>query len=230
MNSATGKKGAKPVSLERFLRPNSKMDLIFSADIFREQTDVRNTVVLDMNAKFIAVEQTSPPILKSMIGREVEATLLARDPVTSELIRWGWNSQIIGLSAAYTAEDDKFAAMPMPAIFLALPDHHGLHSSNVRLDYRLEVGPDDNIAVKTRPDAPGAKLLNFSAKGAMIQMPGVPQLESGDMMHLDLVFPWPDEHSQTNIKSKAEVVRVDYVHGDRDTRTSTKWTWNTTAS
>lgn len=214
------KPAARPVNMERLLRLKTKLDLIFNADLFQNQTDVRGTVLLGMNSKMIAVAQTSPPILKSMINKEIEASFVHRDLVNMERTRWGWDSRILGLDNEYIPEDREPDTPPTPAVFIAPPGsgRNALRSTNVRLDYRLAVNAQDKVHVKINPSLQGAKLVNFSAGGAMIEAPGAPQAQSGAQVHVNIVFPWPDKDSKTSIKSLAEVVRVDYVSGDKVTR------------
>ena len=217
MSAHMEKKLAQPVDINRLLGAKPKIELIFNADVFQGQVDVRCTDLLAVTPKMIAVGQTSPPILKSMILKEIEATFVQRDPVTMKHARWGWDSQILGVNNNYVPEDSHPDTLPRRAVFIALPHTGALRSSNVRLDYRLMVSDRDDIRVETTPAFQGTKLVNFSAGGAMIATPGAPQAQSGERMQVRITFPWPDEDSQTSIKSLAEVVRVDYVKGDKVT-------------
>ncbi|UQZ89361.1 hypothetical protein C4J81_09190 [Deltaproteobacteria bacterium Smac51] len=212
------RKQTRPINIDRLLRVQTKLDIIFNADLFRDQADVRSTMVLDLTTKMVVVAQTSPPILKSMINKDIEATFVNHDLVTSECTRWGWDSQILGINNEYILDVNNPELPPVQVVFLALPSKGALRSTNVRLDYRLVVKEVDKIVVKTNPSSQEVTLVNFSAGGAMISMPGAPQVQSGVKLHVNLTFPWPDKDSKTTIRSKAEVVRVDYKRGDKDTR------------
>lgn len=218
MSIQMGKSGDRSVNIDRLLRVQNTIDLIFNNDLLRQEADVRASLVVDINSKAIALAQTSPPVLKSMINKPIEATFVNFDMVTSERTRWGWESQILGINNEYIPEDAPPNTTPAQVIFIALPERGVLRASNVRLDYRLAVNPHDKITVKTSPATRDATLLNFSAGGVMIAVPGAPELQTGAQMHVRLIFPWPDINSPTSIKSKAEVVRVDYARAEETTR------------
>ena len=213
----------KPVSVEKLLRLQTKLDIILSSDLWGGQSDVRGSIVVDMTPQMIAVAQTSPPILKSMTGKEIEATFVHRDLTTSEYRRWGWNSRILGLNNEYRPLGDKSGLPPVQAVLIALPAKGDLKSTNVRLDYRLTVRQNDGIAVQTKPTPQEAALLNFSAGGVMLETLGPPQVESGAKLHVNLTFPWPDEKSPTAISCRAEVVRINYQPGAPHTRLGLKF-------
>lgn len=204
------RKHPRAVNLEKHLRVQTKLDLLFNDNAFRDQADVRSSTVLEITPKVLVLAQTSPPILKSMINRDVEASFVGHDALTSERARWGWNSRILGLNNEYIQESSAPNSPPQAAVYIAFPVQGGLRATNMRLDYRLEVNNQDKIYIRTSPPIEGAKVLNFSAGGALIALPGPPRFQTGAQMHIHLIFPWPDKNSKTSVRSRAEVVRVTY--------------------
>ena len=63
------------IEVTRILRPQTKLDIVVKSDLVASQADVRGTVVLDIDPIQMIVAQTNPPILSSMVGQSVEATI-----------------------------------------------------------------------------------------------------------------------------------------------------------
>jgi hypothetical protein len=217
-------KAVRQPTIADLLRLNTSLDIIFNASLFRAHADVRSAIVLDITPKTAIVAQPCPPIVRSKIGADFEASLVSCNAVTCDFTRWGWESRILDILSDYVPREYPDTP-PAQAVVIALPPPPGkLRPTNIRLHYRLDVTEDDEIQVRTVPPVEREpSLLNFSAGGAMLSVPGKPQVQHGKKMHVHLIFPWPDENSKTHIKSKAEVVRVNYAKGGAATQLGLKF-------
>ncbi len=197
----------QPVTVEQILRLQTKLDLIFDVDLINDYIDVRHSVVLDMTPERIVITQSDPPILKSMVGRSLEATFVRRDPVTTEIMRWGWRSQVMDFLPAYKLRPEDTETMP--ALVLSPPLPGGLTETNARMDYRLTITNDKKISIQTHPSFGRVTPLDFSAGGVLIGIPKPPQAKIGLRLWFTLFFPTPTSPGQPiTINGEAEVVRV----------------------
>lgn len=196
-----------PVTVEQILRPQTKLDLIFDVDLINDYIDVRHAIVLDMTPERIVISQADPPILKSMVGRSLEATFVRRDPVTTDIMRWGWRSQVADFLPEYRLRAGDAETVPALAISPPLPG--GLTETNARMDYRLSITPDKKISIQTHPSFGRVTPLDFSAGGVLIGIPKPPQAKLGLRLWFTLFFPSPITPGQPiTINGEAEVVRI----------------------
>lgn len=197
----------KKPKLESLLLHQTKIDLIFDVDLINDMIDVRNTKLLEIKDDKIIVSQTSPPVLKSLIRRTLEATFVRQDPTTSEIIRWGWRCQIKEILTDYKlrADDTEYE----PAFSLTLPVDGDPTETNARLDFRLNSENENHIIVQTHPSFGRVILLNFSAGGMLIGVPSPVQATEGTKLWFTLFFPDPTNPGHQNtINGEASVVRV----------------------
>jgi hypothetical protein len=218
----TGTLKKSQIPIDRLLRPQTKLDLIFDVDLINDFIDVRNASVLDITPNSIIVTQANPPILKSMIGRAMEATFVSRDPVSSQVVRWGWHGQILDVIGNYLLHKDSKDLIQ--AVALSRPVSGGLTETNARMDYRLSIGGDRKITIQTHPSLGRISLLDFSAGGVLIGIPVPPQAKVGMRLWFTLFFPLQTAPGQqTTINGEAEVVRIVYEPGDREARVGLKF-------
>jgi hypothetical protein len=191
-------------TLEQVLKLRTQLELIFDVDLIRESIDVRKATVLDISAERIIITQADPPILKSMIGRSPEATFVRRDPVTGDVIRWGWQAQIKEIIENYKSQPDD--AQAVTALAIACPSEGGLTQANARMDYRISVTDDRKVSIQTHPSFGRVRLLDFSACGVLIAIPRPPQAKVGTRLWFTLFFPvLSTAGQQTVINGEAEV-------------------------
>ncbi len=197
------------VSIDKVLKLQTRLDLIFDVDLVNDFIDVRSAMVLDIADDRIIITQSDPPILKSMVGRSLEATFVSRDVVTSEVVRWGWRCKILEFIPSYRLKQSDRQVETMQAISLSLPETGSLNETNARMDYRLTIGADKKITIQTHPSFGRVSLLDFSAGGVLIAVPNPPQAKVGMRLWFTLFFPLPSSvGQQTTINGEAEVVRV----------------------
>ena len=210
------------LSIDQILRPQTRLDLIFDVDLINDYIDVRSAMVQDITSENIIISQSDPPILKSMVGRSVEATFVRRDPVTGEVIRWGWRCQIKEILANYKVRPEDTETMA--AVTLSPPAAGGLTETNARMDYRLTITPERKISIQTHPSFGRVTLLDFSAGGVLIGIPRPPQAKVGMRLWFTLFFPVQSSPGQqTTINGEAEVVRVTTNEGEQYARVGLKF-------
>jgi len=212
----------KSIAIDKILRPRTQLELIFDVDLINDFIDVRTSSVLDISEDSVIITQASPPVLKSMLGRSPEATFVRRDPVTGDIIRWGWRTQIKEIIEKYKLRPDDEQAMT--ALVITTPSVGGLTETNARMDYRLSITDDRQISIQTHPSFGRVSLLDFSAGGVLIAVPKPPQATVGMRLWFTLFFPvLTSSGQQTTINGEAEVIRVTTEEGEQTARVGLKF-------
>jgi len=210
------------ITIEQILRPRMQLELIFDVDLVNDSIDVRSATVLDLSAEHIIITQATPPILKAMVGRSAEATFVRRDPLTGDIIRWGWRTQIKKIMANYRARPDE--AQTVTALVIGRPSVGGLTETNARMDYRLSITDERKISIQTHPSFGRISLLDFSAGGVLIAVPRPPQAQVGLRLWFSLFFPVLNAAGQpTTISGEAEVMRVSQEEDEETARVGLKF-------
>ncbi|MDR1545260.1 MAG: PilZ domain-containing protein [Deltaproteobacteria bacterium] len=198
-------------TLDRLLRPNSRVDLILDIDLINDRIDVRNGAVYEVTPQNVVISQTDPLMTRSMVGRELQVTFVGREPVSGEIMRWGWTGKVVNIG------DYKFGpAETVQAVYLSVPTTGELSETNARMDYRLTLVSNDHISIQTHPSFGRVVLFDFSAGGVLIGVPAPPQATMGMRLWFTLFFPnFQSPGAQTTINGEAEVVRIGYTPGDQ---------------
>jgi c-di-GMP-binding flagellar brake protein YcgR len=186
------------------------MDLILDMDLINDRIDVRNGSVYDITENEIIISETDPKMTPSMQGREVEVTFVGLEPVSGEVLRWGWSSKIIRIGEYQFSPTEK-----VQAIYLQAPRPGEISETNARMDYRLTIVSNDHISIQTHPSFGRVVLFDFSAGGVLIGVPAPPQATLGMQLWFTLFFPnYMSQTGQTTINGEATVVRINYAPGD----------------
>lgn len=213
MSSDASKKQPRPIEVARLVRPQNRIDIILNLDLMTGQSDVRSSMILDVTPEAVIVAQCDPPLLRSMIGREVEATIVHHDLVTYEPSRWGWQTRIISINNDYKLNPKDPDSVTATVVFLALPGRDGLKKTNVRQGYRIDVTTKDDIEFHMEPNQAPVQLLNFSAIGVMLSTQAPPAFKLGQEFRISMVFPEDDQMDKTVISAEAVIVRFEYEPG-----------------
>ena len=209
-------------TIDQILRPQTQVELIFDVDLINDFIDVRTATVLDLPPEHIVITQSNPPIVKSMVGRSPEATFVRRDPVTGDIIRWGWRAQIKEFVPNYKLQPD--SPQTTIALYISRPAIGGLTETNARMDYRLNITADRKISIQTHPSFGHVSMMDFSAGGVLIAVPRPPQAKVGMRLWFTLFFPVASQPGQqTTINGEAEVVRVTMNEGEQIARVGLKF-------
>ena len=188
----------KKTTLNQILVPQTKLDLIVNIDMVREQIDVRSTTIYDLDyKKYIVVGQTNPPILKSMVGREIEASFLYRNKQSGQRRRIGFHCKILKYLTDYTIRP----GVSDQAVVLSFP-HGGLKETSVRLHYRVEPRSEDNISVVLPTVEGELHLLDLSLGGMLVSYRGRQEFKRGLVIPIDFTV------ESRQFRLKGEVVRA----------------------
>jgi hypothetical protein len=197
--------------IDRLLRPNARIDLILDIDLINDRIDVRNGIVYDITDRNVIISQTDPLMTRSMLGREIQVTFVGREPVSGEILRWGWTGKITKIDNYQLSNSEN-----VQAIFLTTPTLGQISETNARMDYRLNIVSNDHISIQTHPSFGRVVLFDFSAGGVLIGVPAPPQATLGMRLWFTLFFPnFQTAGNQTTINGEAEVVRISYTPGDQ---------------
>jgi hypothetical protein len=187
-----------------------RIDLILDVDLINDRIDVRNGSVYDITDQNIIISETDPRMSPSMSGREVEVTFVGMEPVSGEVLRWGWSGKINRLGDYQFSPTEK-----VKAIYISAPRPGEISETNARMDYRLTIVSNDHISIQTHPSFGRVVLFDFSAGGVLIGVPAPPQATLGMRLWFTLFFPnYMSQTGQTTINGEAEVVRINYAPGD----------------
>lgn len=197
-------------SIDRLLRPGMRVDLILDVDLINDRIDVRNGSVYDITEQHVIISETDPRVSPAMAGREIEVTFVGMEPVSGEVMRWGWSGSINRIGDYQFSPTEK-----VKAIYLTAPRPGEINETNARMDYRLTIMSNDHISIQTHPSFGRVVLFDFSAGGVLIGVPAPPQASLGMRLWFTLFFPnYVSQSGQTTINGEAEVVRINYVPGD----------------
>lgn len=214
----------RPLDVNRLLRPQNRLDIILDLDELTGRADVRSSMILDITGEQVVVAQTDPPIMKSAIGREVEATMVHHDLITYESSRWGWSAHILGLNNEYRLNPGDLDSIQAAVVFLSLPPKTGIRKTNIRQPYRMEiVGPVERANLRLDPEPAPVSLINFSAGGLMLATSVPPAFSLGQELKFYLTFAGDADNDEVSISGQAAVVRLEYDPGDRQARMGVKF-------
>ncbi|MDR1081016.1 MAG: PilZ domain-containing protein [Deltaproteobacteria bacterium] len=197
-------------SIDRLLKPNTRIDLILDIDLINDRIDVRYGSVYDITDQFVIISQTDPMMTMSMSGRDVEVTFVGRDPVSGEILRWGWTGRIAKIAPYALNQGEN-----VQAVYITAPRAGEINETNARMDYRLTIVSNEHISIQTHPSFGRVVLFDFSAGGVLIGVPAPPQAALGMRLWFTLFFPnFMTQGGQTTINGEAEVVRINYAPGE----------------
>ena len=185
--------------LVRILRPQRQIDLIVSVDFVRERIDVRATVIYDsdQSQKRLVIAQTNPPILKSMVGRRVEATMLIREDQEGPQKRIGYQTKILEFMSEYQLRE----GAPEQAVAIGYPAGP-LKDTSVRLHYRVQPSRAHQVSVSISGETERVNLLDLSLGGLLISYDGRTEYRPGQRISLILTI------KETPIPIIGEAIRI----------------------
>jgi hypothetical protein len=86
------------------IKPGLPVKIVLDVDHIREKSDVRNSIIFDINENMLIMAQTEPLILKSSINKTVLLTYLARE--NRNVVRYGFDADIFDLIMDYELSVD----------------------------------------------------------------------------------------------------------------------------
>jgi len=204
-------KPARPVDIKSILRLRARIDLVLATDNLTSQADIRQSQIYDLDERQVIIAQTEPSINKTQIGRRLEASVMHRDIVTTEISRWGWMAEVMSLEDNYrlSRESGGDEAVTVPVIGLSLPEVRDLTRSNIRQAYRLDTTQREGIMVSVRPMAAPVRLVNISVDGLQLATSAPTPYTIGQELAFRLTFPPGALLSVYRVEGLAEIVRLE---------------------
>ena len=211
----------RPISVERILRPQTKIDIMVEVNNLTGQADIRSSMIMDMDPDRIIAAQTVPPLGKAHLQQNLEVSCVHLNRITSETVRWGWEATVLGLEKEYKLNPDDPRSQVVPIISLSRPDNQSkLTKSNVRQAYRLEASQSNGITLTVKPMPATVHLLNFSAGGFMFSAPAPSPYRLGQELSFKLTFPAETLLPVRSLSGWAVIVRRELSSGGK---TSSPW-------
>ena len=121
------------------IKPGSNIRLVTDIDLARERIHVKSTTVYDINGSFIILAQTDPPVLKSMLHKEVIVTYLKHDK--DGMVRYGFPAKIMDFVESYKLSESQYAK----AIVVSRKAEAAPYS--IRMFFRVEPTSQSNITL-----------------------------------------------------------------------------------
>lgn len=184
--------------IRRIIRPQSQVELILAVDLMKENIDVRSTIIYDLKeGKHVVLGQTSPPILKSMVGRKVEPSFLIRDPDTRRRRRLGYETKILKFDPKYKLR----SGGREQAVIIGYPKGK-LKSTSVRLHYRVSPTAEYPMEAAINGSSAGYNIVDLSLGGILVACRERPLFVVGNTVRVDL------EIRNRLMNLEGEVVRI----------------------
>ena len=189
----------------RYFTPQKNIDLVLTSKMIEDKIDVRQTVILDFEGKDkVIISQTSPPILRSMIGREIEATFIAFDREAGDKVRLGFRTKILEHRPNYELRAGVFER----AVVISYPQGE-LKESGVRLHYRINPTSEHSIRITLVGIDSRVNLLDISQGGLQISCGRGTPLQENQNLTLALGI------KGRPLRIKGEIRRVFEIEGSR---------------
>ena len=165
------------------LAPRERVELVLKMDFDREEVDVRSTLVHDHDDGRLLLNQTDPPVLKSMIGRSVELTFAYFDREADQGKRLGYRTEILGL----IPQDPSLPATETEYFIAVGPPAKAPKESSLRLHYRVAPMAQHNVSVIVQGVPAGAAaVVDMSVGGLLISAPISTVLDQTKPIYLTL--------------------------------------------
>ncbi|MCL2029810.1 MAG: hypothetical protein FWG97_05290 [Deltaproteobacteria bacterium] len=197
----------KTMESSRLIRPQTKIDLALEVDYLTGLADIRSSMILDHTPQEIIIAQTQPPIRRSHIGQNIEASIVHKSAVRAS--RWGWTTTIQNLDNQYVLNPDEPESSIAQVIFISGPAQEELTRSNIRQAYRLESNQRFGITLNICPNCAPITLLNFSALGLMLSTSKPAAFSLGQELAFELAFPSRTPLPIHCVSGQAEIVRLE---------------------
>jgi hypothetical protein len=139
------------------IKPGLNVRIVTDVDLTKERIFVKASTVYDVKGQTAILAQTDPPILKSMLNKEITITYLVRK--NDAMVRYGFLAKIVEF-IDYSLEAGKMVkALEVDGITEAQP-------YNIRMSYRVTPTVQDGLtmAINGTP----INVLDFSLGGAKL--------------------------------------------------------------
>lgn len=146
----------------QLIRPRQLVDVVVDMDFAKDLIDVRRSVIEDIDPQGrVLLAQTSPPVLRSMRGRQVEVTFLTfvDDVPGGRWIRVGYRTKIQDVVPQYDLGGDYQETV------IVIGPPRKFVPSTTRLANRVEPTGDMDLKVALPSMGRGVTMLDISGTG-----------------------------------------------------------------
>jgi hypothetical protein len=138
------------------IKPGSNIRLVTEIDLARERIHVKSTTVYDVNGSFIMLAQTDPPVLKSMLHKEVIVTYLNHGK--NGMARYGFPAKIMDFVDNYKLSQSQ----EVRAVLVSKKGEPTPYS--IRMFFRVEPTSQSNLTMTVEYN--DVNVLDISLGGA----------------------------------------------------------------
>jgi hypothetical protein len=161
------------------VRPGLNIRVVTAIDFVKETVRVANAVIYDVDEPNFTISQTDPPLLKSMVDREIEITYLAREK--DKLARCGFPARVTGFIDNYPLNrTHKVKAVVVSRLGEESP-------YNLRMFYRVEPRTRNGLAISLQGEP--MHVLDISVGGAKLSYPKTLKMKANSFpdatLHID---------------------------------------------
>jgi hypothetical protein len=160
------------------IKPGHSASMMFETDFVTTATRVMKSMVYDVEDLRVIVSQTSPPLLRSHIGRRMQLSILTR--VKSRPARFAASVVIIDMMNEYRMS----SSLTTPAIILKQLTE--MKEVNLRMFYRVKPVVGGDIVVLFGPEK--LNLIDLSLGGAKFSHASATLSHRGEEMDLIFIF------------------------------------------
>jgi hypothetical protein len=140
------------------LKPGTNITVVTGIDSVKERIYVRDAVIYDINGPTITISQTYPPLLRSMVGEEIEITYLVREKN---------DSARCGFPAEMKEFIDEYPYNPTHKVEAIVVIKKGEESGyNLRMFYRVE--PTSRSGLAMTVEGKPVNILDISVGGTKL--------------------------------------------------------------
>jgi hypothetical protein len=197
------------------IRPGLNIRVVTEVDLLKETIHVGSAVIYDMDGSTLTISQTDPPILKSMLGREIEITYLAREK--NELVRFGFPARIKEFVDQYPLNPSQ----KVKALIVAKEERENPY--NLPMFYRVEPTSKSRLAMTVSGEP--VNILDISLGGARLSFPKTFVLDPNSFheasLHIDstvysvrirIVRTW--DGSAEGFSQELRFAAIEFLHSD----------------
>jgi hypothetical protein len=173
------------------IRPGLNVRIVTDVDLTRERIFVKASTVYDVKGRTAILAQTDPPILKSMLNKDITITYLKRKSDAME--RHGFLAKIVEF-IDYSLDSGKMVkALEVEEIGEARP-------YNIRMFYRVTPTAHDGLTMEI--DGTPINVLDFSLGGAKLSCDRSVRLKTDSVVNASI------ETGGRTYTVKARVIRT----------------------
>jgi hypothetical protein len=177
-----------------YIEPGLLIRIVVDVDEKKGTTDVRGSMVYDVDGKQLIIAQTDPPIQESRLNHTVVVAYLVKE--RNDQIRYGFYARISGLKKDYTLS----SMQTVDAVELARQSNPERHS--LRLSYRVQ--PPSYAGMEMFIYGQKVNILDISLGGARISHNKPPAFEKRSMVTVVLAIDGTDYEVDAMIARKWE--------------------------